>query len=155
MSGKRSSGRGARTLAEQLRGWPDDRLSRLLHERPDLATPVPHDSAQLAARAATRSSVLRALDQLALPELYVLDALVVSGETGIDGLAAIVNASADWLATTVQRLTDLNAATRVRPDGHVIELGRARLERLGLGAVRDHEHAISRYPTYAAGGFLI
>jgi hypothetical protein len=107
MSGKRSSGRGARTLAEQLRGWPDDRLSRLLLERPDLATPAPHDSAQLAARAATRSSVLRALDQLALPELHVLDALVVSGETGIDGLAAIVNASTDWLATTVRRLTDL------------------------------------------------
>ena len=53
-----------RTLADQLRGWPVERLSRLLHLRPDLATPAPHDSGQLASRAATRSSVLRALDQL-------------------------------------------------------------------------------------------
>ena len=53
-------------------GGSDDRLSRLLRDRPDLATPAPHDSAQLAARAATRASVSRALDQLTLPELVFL-----------------------------------------------------------------------------------
>ena len=107
MSGTRSSGRGSRTLAEQLRGWPDDRLSLLLRERPDLATPAPHDSAQLAARAATRSSVLRALDTLSLPELCVLDALVVGGQTDLEGLAAIVRASEASVATALGRLSDL------------------------------------------------
>lgn len=107
MSGTRSSGQGSRTLAEQLRGWPEDRLSRLLRERPDLATPAPQDSAQLAARAATRASVLRALDQLTLAELGVLDALVVAGPTGFDGLVSIVRAAESSVAEAIGLLSDL------------------------------------------------
>ena len=85
---------GFRTLADQLRGWSDDRLSRLLRERPDLGTPAPHDSSQLASRAATRSSVVRALDQLTRLELSVLDALVVAGQTPSGGSStSIVNAA--------------------------------------------------------------
>ena len=83
---------GFRTLADQLRGWPDARLSRLLLARPDLATPAPHDSGQLASRAATRSSLLRALDQLTRLELCVLDALVVAGQTTRAELVSIVHA---------------------------------------------------------------
>lgn len=101
---------GYRTLADQLRSWPDERLSRLLHDRPDLATPAPHDSGQLASRAATRTSLLRALDQLTQAELCVLDALVVVGQTTEAGLAAVVRATPESVAAAVRRLLDLALA---------------------------------------------
>lgn len=72
---------GHRTLADQLRSWPPDRLLRLLQARPDLATPAPQDSGQLASRAATRSSLVRALDQLNRFELSVLDSLCTPNQT--------------------------------------------------------------------------
>ncbi len=65
-----------RTLADQLRTWSDEQLTVLLDARPDLATPPPHDSAQLAARVVVKASVLRALDQLDTLELTTLQALV-------------------------------------------------------------------------------
>ena len=65
-----------RTLADQFRSWPDERLSALLDARPDLAAPAPHDSSQLAARVVVKTSVLRALDALDALELTVVQALV-------------------------------------------------------------------------------
>ncbi|MGN6576991.1 MAG: helicase-associated domain-containing protein, partial [Nocardioides sp.] len=94
-----------RTLAEQLRSWPDEALARLLAERPDLAAPAPQDSAQLASRAGTRASVLRALDQLDRLELSVLEAVVAAGGAATArGLHRQVHAAADGVDTALDRL---------------------------------------------------
>ena len=98
---------GHRTLADQFRSWPDERLARLLRERPDLAMPVPHDSAQLASRTATRSSLSRALDRLNLLELVVLDALVVAGHTTPADVVRLVAAAPPLVEGAVERLVDL------------------------------------------------
>jgi hypothetical protein len=110
--GMSSSGRTtpARTLADQLRGWPDERLVALLGARPDLATPAPQDSSQLASRAATRSSIHRALDGLDRLELSVLDALLVAGQTTSEGLVSIVHADPARTTAALERLLDLALA---------------------------------------------
>lgn len=97
----------ARTLADQLRRWPDERLAALLHDRPDLASPAPHDSSQLASRAATRSSIHRALDGLDRLTLCTLDAIVVAGETTIDEATTLVHAEPTRVRQAVQRLVEL------------------------------------------------
>ncbi|HEX3929983.1 MAG TPA: helicase C-terminal domain-containing protein [Nocardioides sp.] len=101
------TGRGHRSLADQLRSWPDERLVQLLRERPDLGAPAPADCAQLASRAATRSSLHRALDLLTRLELSVLDAVVSSGHTTESELAHILDADRSAVESTVHRLVDL------------------------------------------------
>ncbi|MER0246500.1 hypothetical protein AAHZ94_31925, partial [Streptomyces sp. HSW2009] len=72
-------GRGApRTLAEELRGRPDGALAHLLRARPDLLNPVPGDLTQLATRAGTRASVVRAVERLDRFALQTAEALAVA-----------------------------------------------------------------------------
>ncbi|MDP9498032.1 MAG: helicase-associated domain-containing protein [Actinomycetota bacterium] len=100
-----------RSLAEELRGWPDERLARLLQARPDLATPVPPDLGVLAARAGVRLSVLRALEQLDAAALAVVDALALHDEPAVPlaQVRALVGPAAEQapLHDELQRLRDL------------------------------------------------
>jgi Helicase conserved C-terminal domain len=69
-----------RSLAESLRGRDDVSLAALLRGRPDLVAPVPTDLTQLATRAATRASVVRALERLDRFTLQTAEALAVAGD---------------------------------------------------------------------------
>ncbi|MGW1781593.1 helicase-associated domain-containing protein [Streptomyces sp. NPDC002143] len=69
-----------RSLAEALRARDDASLAALLRARPDLITPVPTDLTQLATRAGTRASVVRALERLDRFALQTAEALAVAGE---------------------------------------------------------------------------
>ncbi|MFJ2761912.1 helicase C-terminal domain-containing protein [Streptomyces prasinus] len=69
-----------RSLAEALRGRDDTELAALLRSRPDLVTPVPTDLTQLATRAGTRASVVRALDRLDRFTLQTAQALAVAAD---------------------------------------------------------------------------
>ncbi|MEU9640416.1 helicase-associated domain-containing protein [Streptomyces sp. NPDC048188] len=67
-----------RSLAEALRVRDDVSLAALLRSRPDLVTPVPTDLTQLATRAGTRASVVRALERLDRFALQTAEALAVA-----------------------------------------------------------------------------
>ncbi|POX50287.1 DNA-binding protein [Streptomyces sp. Ru71] len=69
-----------RSLAEALRSRDDASLAALLRSRPDLITPVPTDLTQLATRAGTRASVVRALERLDRFALQTAQALAVAGD---------------------------------------------------------------------------
>ncbi|EFH31376.1 conserved hypothetical protein, partial [Streptomyces pristinaespiralis ATCC 25486] len=71
-------GGSPRTLAEALRARDDEELAALLRARPDLLSPVPNDVTQLATRAGTRASVVRALERLDRFTLQTAEALAVA-----------------------------------------------------------------------------
>ncbi|WP_328789920.1 helicase C-terminal domain-containing protein [Streptomyces sp. NBC_00273] len=76
-AGGSPAGSSPRSLAEALRARDDAALAALLRARPDLLGPVPGDVTQLATRAGTRASVVRALDRLDRFALQTADALAV------------------------------------------------------------------------------
>jgi Helicase conserved C-terminal domain len=82
-----------RSLADDLRGRSDTELAALLRARPDLVTPVPVDVAQLAARATTRASIVRALDRMDRFALHVVEAIAILPEpvttTAVAGLLEV------------------------------------------------------------------
>ncbi|MET9699025.1 helicase-associated domain-containing protein [Streptomyces sp. NPDC006529] len=74
----RTAGTAPRSLAEALRARDDAALAALLRARPDLLSPVPGDVTQLATRAGTRASVVRALEHLDRFTLQTAEALAVA-----------------------------------------------------------------------------
>ncbi|MER5729177.1 helicase C-terminal domain-containing protein [Streptomyces sp. NPDC002138] len=73
-----TAGSAPRSLAEALRARDDAALAALLRARPDLLSPVPGDVTQLATRAGTRASVVRALEHLDRFSLQSAEALAVA-----------------------------------------------------------------------------
>ncbi|MFF6997475.1 helicase-associated domain-containing protein [Streptomyces sp. NPDC008313] len=92
-----------RSLAEALRARDDASLSALLRARPDLITPVPADLTQLATRAGTRASVVRALERLDRFALQTAQALAVGPEPATYGelLALMAGDDGDPTVTAV------------------------------------------------------
>ncbi|MFD4144138.1 helicase-associated domain-containing protein [Streptomyces sp. NPDC058572] len=85
------SGGSPRTLAEALRARDDENLAALLRARPDLLSPVPNDVTQLATRAGTRASVVRALERLDRFALQTAEALAVAPDPApYDALLALL-----------------------------------------------------------------
>ncbi|MGA5809519.1 helicase-associated domain-containing protein [Streptomyces cellulosae] len=80
MSTEENPAAAPRSLAEALRGREDASLAALLRSRPDLITPVPADLTQLATRAGTRASVVRALERLDRFTLQTAQALAVASD---------------------------------------------------------------------------
>lgn len=94
-----------RSLADDLRARTDDELAALLRARPDLSAPVPVDISQLASRAATRASVVRALDRLDRFTLQVVDALLLQpGPAGVADVQSLLGAAADDVAAALTTL---------------------------------------------------
>jgi hypothetical protein len=110
-----------RSLADELRGWDDERLVALLSARPDLATPPAADLTSLAARASTRASVHRALDRLETPALRALDVVAALPEpTTARDVARALGRPARATADLLGDLRDLALLWGPDDDLHIV-----------------------------------
>ena len=94
-------------LAAALERRDDDALSALLAARPDLASPAPSSLTSLAARAASRPSVERALATLHTVELAVAEAVVALAPLRKVTAAALTKAVGLDAGPALARLQDL------------------------------------------------
>ena len=121
-------------LTESLLGRSDDELVALLAARPDLASPAPSTLVALAARAAARTSVERALATLDAAALAVAEAVVAlapladgtappgdgatppgDGAAGVDRLARATGLPTDTVADARDHLESLALLVDGRP----------------------------------------
>ncbi|WP_329218463.1 helicase-associated domain-containing protein [Streptomyces sp. NBC_01485] len=101
-----------RSLAAALRARDDTSLAALLGARPDLITPVPTDLTQLATRAGTRASVVRALERLDRFALQTAEALAVAGDPATYGELLALTAGDARDPAVVEALPGALAALR-------------------------------------------
>ncbi|GAA2690279.1 helicase-associated domain-containing protein [Streptomyces aculeolatus] len=126
-----TTGNPARTLAEELRGRPDTALAELLHARPDLLTPVPGDLTQLATRAGTRASVVRALERLDRFTQQTAQALAIAPDPcPYDVLAGLMGDEPDTAAALPHAVARLRTQALVWGDEQRLRLVRTARELL-------------------------
>lgn len=145
-----------RTLAEELRTRTDRGLAGLLRARPDLLNPVPGDVTQLATRAGTRASVLRAVERLDRFALQTAEALAVAPDPcPYDTLAALMAGDTGDPGVTGElprAVAELRAQALVWGPDDRLRLVRTARELLGPTAAHPSPTGLGPTVTEAAAG---
>ncbi|MEU9503959.1 helicase C-terminal domain-containing protein [Streptomyces sp. NPDC048196] len=145
-----------RTLAEELRTRSDSGLVGLLRARPDLLSPVPGDVTQLATRAGTRASVVRAVERLDRFALQTAEALAVAPDPcPYDTLGALMGGDAgdEAVAGALPRaVAELRGQALVWGPDDRLRLVRTARELLAPGAARPSPTGLGPTVAEAAAG---
>ncbi|MEU5545406.1 helicase-associated domain-containing protein [Streptomyces sioyaensis] len=145
-----------RTLAEELRTRPDGGLVGLLRARPDLLSPVPGDVTQLATRAGTRASVVRAVERLDRFVLQTAEALAVAPDPcPYDTLGALMGGDAGDRAVAAElprAVAELRAQALVWGPDDRLRLVRTARELLAPSAAHPSPTGLGPTVTEAVAG---
>lgn len=145
-----------RTLAEELRTRTDRGLVGLLRARPDLLNPVPGDVTQLATRAGTRASVVRAVERLDRFVLQTAEALAVSPDPcPYDTLGALMGGDTGDAAVAAElprAVAELRAQALVWGPDDRLRLVRTARELLSPSAAHPSPTGLGPTVTEAAAG---